>query len=48
MINNLIFSLLPILLSLILGWGIGRVINSNTRDNLVSYITFLVWLLMWV
>jgi uncharacterized membrane protein YbjE (DUF340 family) len=46
MINNLIFSLLPILLSLILGWGIGRVINSNTRDNLVSYITFLVWLLL--
>lgn len=46
MINNLIFSLLPILLSLIAGWGIGRVIHQNIRDNLVSYITILVWLLL--
>lgn len=46
MIHNLIFSLLPIFLSLILGWGFGRVINSNIRDNLVSYIAFLVWLLL--
>lgn len=46
MINNLISSLLPILLALILGWGIGRAINSTIRNNLVSYISILVWLLL--
>ncbi|MCH7335198.1 lysine exporter LysO family protein [Acinetobacter sp. NIPH 2699] len=46
MINNLIFSLFPILLSLIAGWGAGRVANKKTRDILVGYITFLVWLLL--
>lgn len=46
MINNLIFSLFPILLSLIAGWGIGRTIKQELRSNLVSYITFLVWLLL--
>ncbi|MCH7314493.1 lysine exporter LysO family protein [Acinetobacter sp. ANC 3882] len=46
MINNLLFSLSPILLSLLLGWGIGRVIKPTIRNKLVGYITILVWLLL--
>lgn len=46
MINSLIFSLLPILLALVSGWGVGQAANSNTRDKLVSYISILVWLLL--
>lgn len=46
MIQNLIISLLPILISLILGWGIGKAANVQVRNILVGQITFLVWLLL--
>jgi len=46
MIHNLIFSLTPILLSLLLGWGIGGITKATIRNKLVGYITILVWLLL--
>lgn len=46
MIKNLVFSLFPILLSLITGYGVGRVVSESIRDILVGYIKFLVWFLL--
>lgn len=46
MIHNLIFSLFPILFSLAIGWSAGKKLNSNIKENLVGYITLLVWLLL--
>ena len=46
MIHNLIISLTPILLSLLLGWGIGGITKPTIRNKLVGYITILVWLLL--
>ena len=46
MINNLIFSLSPILLSLLLGWIVGKTSREALRFRLVSLITILVWLLL--
>ena len=46
MIQNLIISLLPILLALILGWGVGKASNAELRTILVGQISLLVWLLL--
>lgn len=48
MIQHLIYSLLPILLSLIIGWGIGKIIAKPLQYRLVSLISYLVWLLLMV
>lgn len=46
MIQHLLYSLLPILLSLLLGWGLGKIIAKPLKNRLVSLISVLVWLLL--
>lgn len=46
MISYLAIVLVPILLSLVIGWFIGARLNENTKSYFVSSISYLVWFLL--